>query len=85
SQTFKIEALFQTPPKTLYPGLSGEGNIIIDHKEEALVIPKEYLIDENKVETENGIVTITIGLQNLDQVEVISGIDATTYILKPAE
>jgi len=85
SQTFKIEALFNNPPETLYPGLSGEGNIIIDHKEEALVIPKEYLIEENKVETENGIVTITLGLQNLDQVEVISGIDATTYILKPEE
>jgi len=85
SQTFKVEALFHTPPETLYPGLSGEGNIIIDHKEEALVIPKDYLIEGNKVETENGIVIITMGLQNLDHVEVISGIDATTYILKPEE
>ena len=85
SQTFKIEAIFHNKPETLYPGLSGEGNIIIDRKEEALLIPKEFLIDEDKVETENGIVTITTGLQNLDHVEVISGIDATTYILKPEE
>jgi hypothetical protein len=37
------------------------------------------------VETENGEVEITIGLQDLQYVEVLSGIDSGTYILKPAE
>ncbi len=85
SRTFKIEATFVTPPATLYPGLSGEGNIIINQKENALVIPKEYLIGTNMVETENGMVEVTIGLQNLQYVEVISGIDSTTFLLKPLE
>ncbi|WP_297761320.1 efflux RND transporter periplasmic adaptor subunit [uncultured Muriicola sp.] len=85
SQTFKIEAAFVTPPDKLYPGLSGEGNIIIQQKEDALVIPKEYLIGNNTVETENGEIEITIGLQNLQDVEVLSGINSSTYLLKPKE
>lgn len=85
SQTFKVEAIFKNAPSTLYPGLSGEGNIIIQQKKEALVIPKEYLVNDSLVETENGLITIEIGLQDLDRVEVISGIDASTYLLKPSE
>ena len=39
-------------PNVLYPGLSGEANIIIAKKENVLTIPKEYLIDGNKVKTD---------------------------------
>ncbi len=85
SQTFKVEALFKKPPETLYPGLSGEGNIIIAEKEEALTIPKDYLIGESSVLTEEGEITVTVGLQNLDRVEVLDGIDEKTAILKPEE
>ena len=85
SQTFKVEALFIAPPETLYPGLSGEGNIIIAERKETLTIPKEYLIGDDQVMTENGKVKVTIGLQNLDHVEVLEGIDANTYLLKPEQ
>ena len=36
SQTFKVESLFDSPPEILYPGLAGEGNIVIAEKENAL-------------------------------------------------
>lgn len=85
SQTFKVEALFQKAPPTLYPGLSGEGNIIIEQREGALVIPKEYLVNDSLVETEKGRVSVRTGLQDLDRVEIISGIDASTVLLKPSE
>lgn len=83
NQTFTIEALFDIAPKTLYPGLSGEANIVISNKENTLTIPKEYLIDDNKVKTDDGIVTITTGLQNMEFIEVISGITKNTNIHKP--
>ncbi len=83
SQTFKVEALFKEPPMQLYPGLSGEGNILVAVKEDALVIPKVYVFDTNKVLTTEGSKVVTLGLQNLDQVEVLHGIDATTQLLKP--
>ena len=83
NQTFTVEAIFDEAPKTLYPGLSGEANIVISNKENALTIPKEYLIDDNKVKTDDGIVTITTGLQNMEFIEVISGITENTNIHKP--
>lgn len=85
SQTFKIEATFLDPPKILYPGLAGEGNIVIAQKENVLTLPKSYLVNGNQVETEDGLVTLKIGLQNLDQVEILEGIDENTAILKPEE
>ena len=83
NQTFKIEAIFENPPNVLYPGLSGEANIIIAKKDSVLTIPKAYLVDGNKVKTDNGLTPITIGLQNLEFVEVVSGITKDTYIYKP--
>ncbi len=83
SQTFTVEALFLSPPSKLYPGLSGEGNIIIDHRDDALIIPTEYLVNDSLVETEQGQVSIKTGLRDLDRVEIISGIDAGTVLLKP--
>ncbi len=83
SQTFKVEALFNDPPVTLYPGLSGEGNIVIAEKKEALVIPKTYLINGSKVLTDKGEIPVTIGLENMVMVEILDGIDENTAILKP--
>ncbi len=85
SQTFTAEATFDNPPKTLYPGLAGEGNIIISEKASALTIPKQYLMEGNKVLTEDGVTEVSVGLQNLDRVEILEGITETTELLKPEE
>ncbi|MRI00722.1 HlyD family efflux transporter periplasmic adaptor subunit [Kriegella sp. EG-1] len=85
SQTFKVEALFDKQPEVLYPGLSGEGNIIIAQREEAIVIPKGYLVDGNMVRTEDGLIPVKLGLQNLNKIEITEGINVNTYILKPEE
>ena len=82
NQTFKVEALFETQPEVLYPGLSGEANIIVAKKDNALTIPKEYLIDNTKVMTDQGLMSIKIGIQNLEFVEVLAGIDEKTPIYK---
>lgn len=83
SQTFKVEAVFDEPPNVLYPGLSGEANIIINSKENVLTLPKEYLIEGNKINTSNGIIEVEVGIQNLEHIEILSGITETTFILKP--
>ena len=83
NQTFTVEAVFNNSPKVLYPGLSGEANIIIAKKEAVLTIPKSYIIDDNKVKTEDGLINIETGLQNMEYIEVLSGITKDTYIYKP--
>ncbi|WP_242134751.1 efflux RND transporter periplasmic adaptor subunit [Aestuariivivens marinum] len=85
NQTFKIEAVFIKPPEVLYPGLSGEANIVISKKENVLAIPKAYLINGNKVITNKGIVTVALGIQNMEYVEVQSGLTDSTYIYKPGQ
>lgn len=83
TQTFEMEAVFSNPPKRLYMGLTGEGNIVLNEKKKALVIPREYLLPGNKVETENGIVSVKTGLSNWSYIEIISGITEQTTIYKP--
>lgn len=83
NQTFKVEAVFENPPEVLYPGLSGEANIVIATKNKVLTIPKAYIIDDDKVKTVDGLITITTGLQNMEFVEVLTGITKDTYIYKP--
>ncbi|GAA4940985.1 hypothetical protein GCM10023314_12350 [Algibacter agarivorans] len=83
NQTFKVEAVFENPPNILYPGLSGEANIIIKKKDTVLTIPKAYLIEDDKVKTDDGLTPITTGLQNMEYIEVLSGITKDTFIYKP--
>jgi len=82
TQTFMVEAVFNDPPSVLYPGLTGESNIIIAQKENALIIPKSYLIGTNQVRTETGLVDVKTGLENLEYVEILTGITENTYLLK---
>jgi RND family efflux transporter MFP subunit len=82
TQTFKVEASFVEPPSRLYMGLTGEGNIVINEKGQALVIPREFLQPGNKVETDKGIVTVKTGLSNWSYVEILSGLKEGDKIYK---
>lgn len=83
-QTFLVEARFKDIPPTLYPGLSGEANILINRKENTLSIPKDYLLEDSSVKTEDGKVKVTTGMENMKMIEITSGIDKNTWIYKPS-
>ncbi len=83
SQTFKVEAKFNDPPKVLYPGLAGEANIVVAQKTDALIIPKSYLVNDSLVRTSSGYVEVRLGLQSLDSAEILDGINSETILLKP--
>ncbi|WP_339709384.1 HlyD family efflux transporter periplasmic adaptor subunit [uncultured Kriegella sp.] len=83
TQTFKVEAVFESAPQVLYPGLAGEANIVISEKENTLTIPLEYLTENNQVKTDDGLKDVTTGKRNIEEVEIISGIDAVTKIYRP--
>lgn len=83
NQTFLVEALFDETPPVLYPGLSGEANIVIESKEKALVIPRNYLIGEDRVKTEQGYVKVSTGIKSIDSVEITSGLTPESYIYNP--
>ncbi|CAN5730826.1 macrolide transporter subunit MacA [soil metagenome] len=84
SKTFTVEASFVSPPATLYPNLTTEANIIIQVKDNALTIPRNYLLDSNYVLLANKEKRrVTTGLKDYQKVEIISGLTADDSILKP--
>jgi HlyD family secretion protein len=84
SRTFLVEARFIDPPRTLYPNLTVEANIVIDKKEQALTIPLAYLVDGRYVLTGPDQRTeVQVGLRDLQRVEVLAGIDSTTTLYRP--
>ncbi len=83
SQTFLVEARFEAFPDRLYPGLTGEANIIIASRKNALTIPRNYLLAPDSVRTRDGKRKIETGLRTMDRVEVLSGLEDDTEILKP--
>ena len=84
SRTFKIEAHFDNPPPKLYPNLTAEANIIIQTKNNALTIPKSYLIDDKFVlVNEDEKRQVKIGLNDYQNVEILEGLTAGETIYKP--
>ena len=84
SRTFKVEARFTEEQPQLFPNLTVEANIILRTKDRALTIPASYVVEGNFVlvgPEEKQLVQL--GARDLEKVEVLEGIDATTVIYKP--
>lgn len=84
SKSFTIEAEFVKQPSVLYPNLTAEANIIIQVKENALTIPRIYLLNDSQVliskDQKQKVIT---GLKDYQKVEIIKGLTAKDFIFKP--
>jgi HlyD family secretion protein len=84
SKTFHVEAEFINAPAILYPNVSFEANIVFHSKDKALLIPRNYLLNDSLVIKSNGdTVGVKIGLKDYQKVEVISGISSEDELVKP--
>jgi HlyD family secretion protein len=84
SKSFTVEGVFITEPGVLYPNLTLEANIIIEAKENALVLPRSYILNEKYVITvDEDTVQVQLGLKDYQKAEVISGIDENTQLVRP--
>lgn len=85
NKTSKVIASIETSKSVpYYSGMSVEANVIIEQKKNILVIPREYVIERNKVRIkgQEKLVEIKKGAEDLEFVEVLSGIDEHTEITK---
>ncbi len=86
-QSFKVEAEFVENYEMNFVHISVEANIIIAHKENALIIPKNVVQANDEVEVKsygiNKKVKIKKGLENLEYVEVVEGIKAEDEVVIP--
>jgi HlyD family secretion protein len=85
NKTVKIKASIGAGSPTLFSGMSVEANIIIATRKNALVIPAEYLGAGNIVYLKKGKqkAKVLTGIRDVQYVEIISGINDNTEIIKP--
>lgn len=83
SRTFKINILIVNDSLILRPGMFVKIDIVVAEKSEAIVIPKEIILDKRDGKTvfvvQKGVALsrkIDIGLSNQAEVEVLSGLEA---------
>lgn len=78
SKKFNIEAIFDNPDFVLRPGTFGEITLEVSTHEDALVLPQKAIIEGKYVFLAQGNRAekkeVTLGLQNTDLVEVITGV-----------
>jgi HlyD family secretion protein len=84
-QSIRVDAVVNDSIPGHYSGLAAEGNIIVRKKEKAMVIPRTLLLpgDSLKVKTPQGIKTVKVvkGVETLNEVEIVSGIDPTSQLV----
>lgn len=82
-QSFMVEAQFVQAPERLFDGTQLQANIIIAKKQNALVIPSEYISGSNTVMVNGDATQITIGLKTNDWTEVLEGLSESSSIQLP--
>ena len=84
-QSVRVDASLNEPLPGSFSGLAVEANIIIRKKDKALVIPKSALHGNDSVKVERDgtekMISVVRGIQTLEEVEIVSGIDSTTELI----
>ncbi|MBX2900636.1 MAG: HlyD family efflux transporter periplasmic adaptor subunit [Cyclobacteriaceae bacterium] len=84
-QSLRVDVVLDSAVQGLVSGLAAEANIVIQQKENALVIPKQLLLPGDSVWVEeNGTkqkVKVKRGIETLDEVEVVTGITAQSKLV----
>ena len=86
SKTFLVEAEFIHGPELLYPNISFEANIVLATKENAILIPRNYLVNDSLVIKSNGDrVVVKVGLKDYQKAEIVSGVTPEDELIEPQQ
>ena len=84
SKTFLVEATFTKAPPKLFPNITFEANILLNKKENVLLIPRNYLKQDSIVTLASGEERIVkVGLKDFQKAEILSGLKVSDEIVKP--
>ena len=84
NKTFLVEAHFTKAPAKLYPNITFEANILLRQKENALILPRNFLKNDSIVTLKNGESKIVkTGLMDFQKVEIVSGLTQQDQVVKP--
>lgn len=86
-KTVKVVASIDPAGYDLYLGMSLEANIIIQEKNDILVIPVEYISIDGTAIVKKGSkeesISVRTGIRDLQYAEILSGLEENDRILKP--
>lgn len=86
NKTFLVEAEFETKPQMLYPNVTFEANILLQTKNNVILVPRNYLLSDSILIKSNGEkVVVKTGLKDFQKVEITAGINPEDELLKPTE
>ena len=84
TKSFTVEAEFKGKPSVLYPFMTAEANIVIEKKKNALTIPRDFLLSDGHVITDDDEKRpVKTGLMDYERVEILEGLTADDIIVKP--
>jgi multidrug efflux pump subunit AcrA (membrane-fusion protein) len=84
NKTFLVEASFTKAPEKLYPNVTFEANILLRTKQNALILPRNYLKNDSIVTLEDGTTrTVKLGLTDFQKAEILSGLSSQDHVIKP--
>lgn len=85
-QTFRVDAVFTEKGAQSYIHTSVEANIVIQKKQQALVIPLKYILGGDSVKIRDGnktkVIAVRIGIHTMDEAEIISGLNERTEVFE---
>jgi HlyD family secretion protein len=84
NKTFLVEASFTKAPEKLFPNVTFEANIILRTKQNALILPRNYLKNDSIVTLVDGSTRIVkLGLTDFQKAEILSGLSSKDQVIKP--
>jgi len=84
SKTFLIEAEFTKGPGVLYPNITFEANIVLKSKDNVLLLPRNYVMNDTAVIKSDGkSVRVQTGLKDYQKIEILSGITESDEFILP--
>jgi multidrug efflux pump subunit AcrA (membrane-fusion protein) len=84
NKTFLVEANFTKAPEKLFPNVTFEANIILRTKQNALILPRNYLKNDSMVTLVDGSTRIVkLGLTDFQKAEILQGLSSKDQVVKP--
>jgi RND family efflux transporter MFP subunit len=84
TQRYMVHLSVEIDPKLLVPGITGEVNIVVDARDNAIIIPRRALFGRGVFVVNNGRVelrTVEVGFASLNSVEVVRGVNVGEAVI----
>jgi len=84
NKAFLVEALFVNPPEKLFPNITFEANIVLQTKQNALLVPRRFFVNDSTLVNREGVnIKVRTGLKDFQMAEVLSGLSEQDEIMLP--